>query len=80
MMSYGSIKKDPIDRKRDELDFDADLPYDNPRNVDVAQKLRLTYDSQRRVYLDEDGCPTRDEFGQPLGWGLKTFKSLKFYE
>lgn len=67
MVNYDSINKDPIDRKRDELDFDADLPLTNPQNVEAARTRGLEYDRKRNVYVDEDGCPTRDIFGQPLG-------------
>ena len=41
-------------------------PY-TEHNLDAARRLRIRYHPRRRFYVDEDGCPTRDRFGQPLG-------------
>jgi hypothetical protein len=47
--------------------FDPDLSPDHETNRRAAEAHGLRYDRRRRVYVDADGCPTRDEFGQPLG-------------
>ncbi len=46
--------------------FDADVTPQNPANQEAARDHSLTYDRKKRVYRDNDGCPTRDRFGQPL--------------
>ncbi len=51
--------------KREE--FDPDLSPDSPHNREIAERLDLTYDSKRRLYLDSNGYPARDQFGQELG-------------
>lgn len=48
-------------------EFDADVSPDNPINIKAAKERRLVYNSRKRVYVDEDGCPQRDRFGQVLG-------------
>jgi hypothetical protein len=45
-------------------DFDADFSPSHPTNVEAARARGLTYDSVRRVYVDRDGYPVRDQFGQ----------------
>lgn len=47
--------------------IDSDVPWYEEHNRDAARKLRVKYDKNGRVYRDSDGCPTLDEFGQPLG-------------
>lgn len=47
--------------------FDSDLSPEAEFNQDAARARGLTYDRRERVYKDSDGCPTRDQFGQPLG-------------
>jgi hypothetical protein len=50
-----------------EKEFDPDFSPDHEINKEAAKAHRLRYDRRRRIYVDEDGCPTRDKFGQPLG-------------
>lgn len=47
--------------------IDPDVPWYEEHNLDAARKLGVTYNRRRGYYVDEDGCPTRDRFGQPLG-------------
>jgi hypothetical protein len=47
--------------------FDADFSPDHETNKQAAKAHGLRFDRQRNVYVDSDGCPTRDRFGQPLG-------------
>ena len=47
--------------------FDADLTPGHPANQRAARARGLRYDPAAGVYRDEDGCPTLDRFGQPLG-------------
>lgn len=49
-----------------ERDFDPDLSPEAEVNQDAADARGLTYDPRARVYRDEDGCPMRDEYGQPI--------------
>ena len=48
------------------IDFDPDFGPDNPVNIEAARVRGLGYDQKLRVYIDEDGCLIRDEFGQPF--------------
>ena len=45
-------------------DFDADLPPDNPINIEAARQRGLIFDYGRGAYIDEDGCLILDEYGQ----------------
>ena len=45
--------------------FEPDLPPSNHHNIIAAEAHRLVYNPAERCYEDEDGCPVRDEFGQP---------------
>ncbi|MBI4144963.1 hypothetical protein HY493_02050 [Candidatus Woesearchaeota archaeon] len=47
--------------------FDPDLPPSNIQNREAARAHGLRYDRRRNVYVDEDGFPARDRFGQYLG-------------
>jgi hypothetical protein len=47
--------------------FDPDLPPEHFVNREAAEDSNVTYNEHTRQYEDEDGCPTRDEYGQPLG-------------
>ena len=47
--------------------FDADLPPSNVQNRQAAKEHGLRYDRRTKRYYDEDGCPTRDRYGQELG-------------
>lgn len=47
-------------------DFDADLPPNNPINIKAAAQRGLVFDITKEVYVDEDGCSIRDEYGQPF--------------
>jgi hypothetical protein len=47
--------------------FDASSNPNSSMDREAANQRGLVYDSGERVYRDEDGCPVRDEFGQPLG-------------
>lgn len=46
------------------IDFDADLPPNNPINIEAARVRELEYDSVEEAYVDGDGCLIRDKFGQ----------------
>ena len=48
-------------------EFDADFSPDHPINEQAAEDHGFTYDPKRKVYVDSDGCPVRDHFGQVLG-------------
>lgn len=48
-------------------DFDPDLSPDHPTNIEAAEQRSLKYDKRRKVYVDSDGCPRRDKYGQTLG-------------
>lgn len=47
--------------------FDPDLSPDHETNRAAARARGLRYSKTQRAYLDEDGCPTLDQFGQRLG-------------
>ncbi len=47
--------------------FDPDFSPLHLINQDAAKDHGLTWDRRRQVYVDPDGCPTRDRFGQVLG-------------
>ena len=47
-------------------EFDADLSREHPTNKEAAKERGLRYDSRKRQYVDSDGCPVRDKFGQRL--------------
>ena len=47
-------------------DFDSDVSPENPVNVKAVEQRGLMYNPRRGYYVDEDGCPVRDEFGQSL--------------
>ncbi len=46
--------------------FDPDLSPEHETNVEAAKAHGVTYDRERRQYVDEDGCPRFDQFGQRL--------------
>jgi hypothetical protein len=47
--------------------FDPDFSPEHPINVAAAEARGLTYDRVKGLYLDEDGYPAVDKFGQKLG-------------
>lgn len=49
--------------EKSKLDFSPQ----HETNREAARVRRLRYDRRRKVYIDCDGCPVRDKFGQPLG-------------
>jgi hypothetical protein len=53
--------------KESHLEFDADLSPEHEVNREAAEEQGLVYDPAEGVYRDEDGCPTLDRYGQPLG-------------
>jgi hypothetical protein len=46
--------------------FDPDLSPQHETNLEAAQAHGVKFDPWLRQYLDEDGCPRFDAFGQPL--------------
>ena len=48
-------------------EFDPDLSRQHETNKKAAEERRLKYDRRLRQYVDEDGCPAQDRFGQDLG-------------
>ena len=57
----------PNQRREEDLPaFDPDFPPGNPHNLDVAERLGLSYNPEKGYYVDEDGCLIRDRFGHPL--------------
>ncbi len=59
-------KNDLKNQRDDGLDFDPDFSPDNLHNQEIARRLGLRYDSEKRSYVDEDGCLVRDRYGQPF--------------
>lgn len=55
------------DLSRKLTDFDADLPPDNPINIEAAEQRGWRYDKPKGHYIDKAGCLMADEYGQPLG-------------
>jgi hypothetical protein len=55
-----------MQNKKETIRYDADFSPNNPINVEAARREGLTYDPVRKVYIDNDGCLIRDEFGQRL--------------
>ena len=47
-------------------DFDPDFSPGHEINQEAAEDRGLTYDPERRQYVDDEGYVTHDEFGQPL--------------
>lgn len=54
------------DDKDPRPDFDPDLSRSSEHNQEAARSRGLRYSERNKQYVDEDGCPVRDEFGQPL--------------
>jgi hypothetical protein len=51
---------------RDAAGFDPDFsPFDGV-NREAAAAHGLRSDPRQNLYVDEDGCPVRDRFGQAL--------------
>ena len=48
-------------------EFDPDFSPLHVSNQDAAKDHGLTWDRRRQAYVDQDGCPRRDRFGQVLG-------------
>lgn len=46
--------------------FDPDFSPDHIVNQRAARSRGLRYDEKRKQYVDRDGLPVRDRFGQPL--------------
>lgn len=46
--------------------FDPDLSPAHETNVEAAKAHSVTYNPELRQYIDEDGCPRFDAYGQPL--------------
>ena len=46
--------------------FDADLSREHPTNRKAAYVRGLRWSDHHRAYVDSDGCPVRDRFGQRL--------------
>lgn len=65
MVKTGDTQKNNSDKKLPE--FEPELPWYNVHNVNAANSRGLVYDDIRSVYVDEDGCPVRDRYGQPIG-------------
>ena len=54
-------------RQRDVVpEFDPDLSPDYEANRRAAEVRNLTFRRRTGQYVDEDGCPVRDRFGQKL--------------
>ena len=60
------IKKE-VPEKIEKPESDPDLLPSNIHNREAARAHNLRYDKKHKCYRDEDGCPTRDRYGQPLG-------------
>ena len=48
----------------DEPQFDADLSPSSETNTDAATARGWRYDPFNAEYVDDDGCPVADEYGQ----------------
>lgn len=46
--------------------FDSDVSPYNIINQKAARVRGLHYDAKEKIYRDDDGCPIRDKYGQPL--------------
>lgn len=46
--------------------FDPDFSPQHETNVEAAKAHGVTYRPDLRQYVDEDGCPRFDAYGQPL--------------
>jgi hypothetical protein len=69
-----SEKEEPKTKKYEPVRVSDNVPRIDPdvspyeeHNREAARRLGLRYSRRRGCYVDEDGCPTRDRFGQPLG-------------
>jgi hypothetical protein len=58
--------KGPRTKLEKNLAFDPDLPPNSEHNRNVAQQRGVGHDSRKLAYLDQDGCPRYDSYGQPL--------------
>ena len=52
--------------EKQDLSFDSDFSPEAEINRRAAQSHNLRFNSRTRQYVDEDGCPVRNEFGQPF--------------
>ena len=50
----------------DTQDFDPDFSPAHEVNRRAAEERGLYFNRNTKQYVDEEGCPVRDEFGQPL--------------
>ena len=55
-----------MEEKVKEPSFDPDLSPRNEVNVQAAKIRGLRYDVRLGCYVDSDGCPRKDRFGQSL--------------
>lgn len=46
--------------------FDPDFSRHHEINREAARVRNLRFSLRHDAYVDEDGCPVRDRFGQPL--------------
>ena len=46
--------------------FDAELGPNHEINQAAARSHGLTYDRGKRAFVDDEGCPVRDKYGQPV--------------
>lgn len=61
-------EKDLEEKVEKELpQFEAGLPPSNVHNKEAAKARGFRYDSRRQCYVDSDGCPRLDKYGQYLG-------------
>lgn len=61
---YKNPKTQP--KKKEEPRMDPDLPRDNVYNRETARKLGWRFNRRLGQYVDADGCPVADSFGQPF--------------
>jgi hypothetical protein len=61
------LKDNPKQEEKPKPRIDPSTSPYTEHNLEAARELRVSYSPRRRCYVDEDGCPQRDRFGQPLG-------------
>lgn len=61
------LEKKAEEPKNEAPRIDPDVPWYEEHNLGAAKKLGVRYSRARKCYVDSDGCPVLDSFGQPLG-------------
>lgn len=66
LLLYGCGTVDADDTQKMHVQFDPDFSPYHEHNRRAAQGHGVKYDPRKEQYIDVDGCPTHDRYGQRL--------------